>query len=37
MKLTSICRPDFEAGLEDFKNRLANYEKACSTMYFSIS
>ncbi|MCI22864.1 6-phosphofructo-2-kinase/fructose-26-bisphosphatase [Trifolium medium] len=29
--------PDFEAGLEDFKNRLANYEKASSTVYFSIS
>lgn len=27
MQLTFLCRPDFEAGLQDFKNRLANYEK----------
>lgn len=24
-KLLSFCRPDFEAGLRDFKTRLANY------------
>ena len=23
----AFCRPDFEAGLRDFKTRLANYEK----------
>ena len=28
MQLTFFCRPDFETGLQDFKNRLENYEKA---------
>jgi len=28
--IDAICRPDFEAGLEDFKIRLANYEKVQS-------
>ncbi|KAH9701817.1 6-phosphofructo-2-kinase/fructose-2,6-bisphosphatase [Citrus sinensis] len=27
LKKLLSCRPDFEAGLQDFKNRLANYEK----------
>ena len=36
MQLTFLCRPDFQAGLQDFKNRLANYEKVCvyHTMFF---
>ena len=29
----AICRPDFEAGLEDFKIRLANYEKVQNTNF----
>lgn len=30
----SSCRPDYEAGLRDFKNRLANYEKVFPQPYF---
>ena len=35
--MVSICfsRPDFEAGLRDFRNRLANYEKVVSEIAFS--
>lgn len=30
--MLKCCRPDYEAGLEDFKERLINYEKV-STIY----
>lgn len=32
LPLASFCRPDYEAGLRDFKIRLANYEKVASLL-----
>ena len=31
-----FCRPDFEAGSQDFRNRLANYEKVVPEIAFIV-